>query len=94
MHRSLIKPKPYEEPSTKPLIDKKELEEMTRDYLLKEVDRQMIQIAHEETTMQQLLHATENMTSILLEIRDAKNETSALKLEVLQKLKHKLETTT
>lgn len=88
MHRSLIKPK--DDPPTKPLMDTQELTDLAKTVVLKEVEQQIAHIVHEQTSIEQLQTQLDNIQSMLVEIRDSKNEYNTLKLEVLQKLKNRL----
>jgi hypothetical protein len=83
-HPSLTFPR-----ETKPLIEKEELTEIARKAVLSEVDAEINRLVGTRETEQQIL-------SMLQEIKDAvtaKDEQSEqLRLDVLRKLKAKLET--
>ena len=83
--------KPEQEPPTKPLVETQELRKMVKDTLLIEVEKQMLDIIHKESTLQQLQATLDRIESTLIELRENNTGTNALKLEVLQKLKAKLQ---
>ena len=83
--------KPESEPPTKPLVETQEIKEMAHDALLIEVEKQMLDIIHKESTLQQLQATLDRIESTLIELCENNTGTNALKLEVLQKLKNKLQ---
>ena len=83
--------KPEQEPPTKPLVETAEVREMAKEALLVEVEQQMVNIIHNESALQQLQATLNRIESTLIELRENNTGTNALKLEVLQKLKAKLQ---
>ena len=88
----------YDEPPTKPLVEQKEVKETARKALLNEVNGEIARLAHNETVNEQILQVLEQQRTVLDEIKEiiTKNseensQTLALKLDVLNKLKTKLE---
>ena len=78
------------EPATKPLVDSIELKELARTHLLKEVNAEMQRLTESDTYNQTVIGLLEEIKQAVTAKQD--NGMSQLKLEVLQKLKAKLET--
>ena len=82
---------PHMEPPTKPLIETAEIREMAKDALLIEVEKQMLDIIHKESTLQNLQGTLDRIESAVTELVGKCEGTDSLKLEVLQKLRDKLQ---
>ena len=78
------------EPPTQPLVDKKEINEIAKQSLLKQINYEIRKLTETEDQNKQILSKLEEILSLLKTSEDSK--TRDLKLEVLQKLKAKLET--
>lgn len=90
----------HEEPQPKPLIDSKEVREIAKKAVLKEVEDEIVRLAHNETVNEQILVVLEQHKTVLDEIKEIITKSSqenqqsiTLKLDVLKRLKAKLETT-
>jgi len=96
-HRSLTKP--FEQPPTQPLVDPKELEEMAKTALKKQVDIEIQTIMESDpefvlmqATQQQILRNQEKLIELFNKNSSESQKYKRFRLEVLQKLKAKLET--
>ena len=91
-HISLV----IHEESPKPLITREEAEAMAKPAVLKAVEQEIKRLTETENINQQILQAINSQQETLQTIKEyilQPDPTRQLKLEVLQKLKAKLETT-
>ena len=79
------------EPPTKPLVDKKEVSEMARKYLLQEIDHELAKLSEADTINRRILFELQNISTKIGELQQTSSKNDELKREVLIKLKNKLE---
>jgi len=80
------------ESTSKPLVDSIELKEMAREHLLKEVNAEMQRISQTNIESQQIIGLLEEIKQSIKDNSEQNKEQNELKMQVLKKLKAKLET--
>ena len=78
--------------ATKPLIDSKEMKELARVHLLKEVNAEMQRISQTNIESQKIIELLEEIKQSIRDSSEQNKGQNELKMQVLKKLKAKLET--